>query len=260
MVVVKMDCRKLLEQCKELSRQLDQLGGYFQNEGVEYDSFMAEDFDCEAKSIIKEVDIWKTEALIFMEKNLEANEDKRTTKKLVIHTDGGAKDNGSENSVASFGVCARLYENDKMTSREIYTQRVDGKTNNQMEMAAMTIALATALKSDATEVEIHTDSNYVLKGLTEWIQGWKRNGWKNSSKQPVKNSELWIKMDKFHNDAIEKFGSDSINILKVKAHSNDYFNEHIDSICTWSMSELNNKEIKRQTITEENDDWKDVWN
>lgn len=254
-----MGYRELFEQCKELSGRLNQLGGYFQNDGAKYDLLMVEDFDFEAKNIIKEISAWEKEALLFMEEKLEVK-DKTGVKKLVIHTDGGTKDNGSENSVASFGVCARLYENDKMTRREIYTQRVDGKTNNQMEMAAMTIALATALKSDATEVEIHTDSNYVLKGLTEWIQGWKRNGWKNSSKQPVKNYELWIKMDKFHNDAIEKFGSGSINILKVKAHSNDYFNEHIDSICTWSMRELNNKEIKRQIVFEENDDWKDVWN
>ena len=62
-------------------------------------------------------------------------------------------------------------------------------TNNRMELMAAIAALE-ALK-EPCEVELHTDSKYVMNGITEWIHGWKRNGWKTADKKPVKNGELW---------------------------------------------------------------------
>jgi ribonuclease HI len=66
-------------------------------------------------------------------------------------------------------------------------------TNNRMELMAAISALE-ALKGPSV-VDIHTDSEYVQKGISTWIHGWKRNGWRNSLKQPVKNAELWQRLD-----------------------------------------------------------------
>jgi ribonuclease HI len=66
-------------------------------------------------------------------------------------------------------------------------------TNNRMELAAA-IAALDALKQPS-RVDIHTDSEYVQKGISTWIHGWKRRGWRNSLKQPVKNADLWQRLD-----------------------------------------------------------------
>jgi ribonuclease HI len=66
-------------------------------------------------------------------------------------------------------------------------------TNNRMELTAAISALE-ALKGPS-RVDIHTDSEYVQKGISTWIQGWKRNGWRNSLKKPVKNADLWQRLD-----------------------------------------------------------------
>ena len=66
-------------------------------------------------------------------------------------------------------------------------------TNNRMELMAAITALEALTKP--AHVDIHTDSEYVKKGISEWIRGWKRNGWRTSTKQPVKNAELWQRLD-----------------------------------------------------------------
>lgn len=66
-------------------------------------------------------------------------------------------------------------------------------TNNRMEMTAVLEGLK-QLKKVPSRVHVVSDSNYVIKGLTEWIRGWERNGWRTASKQPVKNKELWIEL------------------------------------------------------------------
>ena len=66
-------------------------------------------------------------------------------------------------------------------------------TNNRMELAAA-IAALDALKKPS-RVDLHSDSEYLRNGISVWIDGWKRNGWRTSAKQPVKNAELWLKLD-----------------------------------------------------------------
>ena len=66
-------------------------------------------------------------------------------------------------------------------------------TNNRMELKAVIEALG-ALKGPC-EIVLHTDSQYVMKGMTEWIRGWKAKGWKTASKEPVKNADLWRELD-----------------------------------------------------------------
>ena len=94
-------------------------------------------------------------------------------------------------------------------------------TNNQMELFAPIKALKKIPKS--SKVQIFTDSKYVKSGITEWINNWKKNGWKTADKQPVKNKELWEELDLLNNEF-------KISWNWVKAHSTDQLNNEVDLI------------------------------
>lgn len=94
-------------------------------------------------------------------------------------------------------------------------------TNNKMELCAAINALNSIPENE--EIELFTDSNYVKNGITSWIHNWKRNGWKNSQKEPVKNQELWIQLDKL----VEKR---KIHWNWVRGHTGDHFNEIADQL------------------------------
>ena len=85
----------------------------------------------------------------------------------------------------------------------------------------------TALKKikTASEITIYTDSTYVKNGITEWINNWKINGWKNANKKPVKNKDLWIELDSLCKDNL-------ITWKWVKGHSNDKYNNLADELAT----------------------------
>ncbi|PDH20810.1 MAG: ribonuclease HI [Pelagibacterales bacterium MED-G42] len=94
-------------------------------------------------------------------------------------------------------------------------------TNNQMELLAPIKALKKIPKG--SKVQIFTDSKYVKSGITEWIHNWKKNGWKTSNKQPVKNKELWTELDLLSNEF-------EIIWIWVKAHSSNELNNEVDLI------------------------------
>ena len=94
-------------------------------------------------------------------------------------------------------------------------------TNNQMELLAPIKALKKIPKG--SNVQIFTDSKYVKSGITEWINNWKKNGWKTASKQPVKNKDLWTELDQMTNEFQIKWSW-------VKAHSTDDLNNEVDLI------------------------------
>jgi len=94
-------------------------------------------------------------------------------------------------------------------------------TNNRMELMAVIQGLA-ALKSPST-VELHSDSQYVLKGLNEWMAGWKKNGWRTSGKQPVKNQDLWQQLD-----ALTQ--THTIRFHWVRGHAGHPENEQADQL------------------------------
>ena len=107
------------------------------------------------------------------------------SERVVIHTDGACSGNpgpGGWGAVLQYGSTVK-----ELKGGEALT------TNNRMELTAAIEAL-NALKR-ACIVELHTDSVYVKDGLTKWIHGWKRNGWRTSEKKPVKNVELWQALD-----------------------------------------------------------------
>ena len=94
-------------------------------------------------------------------------------------------------------------------------------TNNQMELFAPIQALKKIPKG--SKVQIFTDSKYVKSGITEWIHNWKKNGWKTTNKQQVKNKELWTELDLLSNEFEIKWSW-------VKAHSTDKLNNEVDLI------------------------------
>jgi ribonuclease HI len=100
-------------------------------------------------------------------------------------------------------------------------------TNNRMELMAA-IAALTALREPVT-VDLYTDSNYVREGIGGWIEGWKRNGWKTSSKKPVKNVELWQALD-------EARRRHTVTWHWVKGHAGHPENERADELARMGMA------------------------
>ena len=96
-------------------------------------------------------------------------------------------------------------------------------TNNRMELLAAIMSLK-KIKSNS-EVIIFTDSAYVKNGITEWMKNWKKNGWKNSNKKPVKNKDLWVKLDKLCE-------ANNVSWKWVKGHSTNEFNNLADELAT----------------------------
>lgn len=130
-----------------------------------------------------------------------------------MYTDGACKGNPGP---GGWGVWLRSGSHEKdLFGGEPVT------TNNRMELMAVIKGLE-QLKRPCT-VDVHLDSTYVRKGITEWIAAWKAKGWKTSSKQPVKNADLWRELDALANDGIHQ-----INWHFVKGHSGDVGNDRAD--------------------------------
>jgi ribonuclease HI len=102
-------------------------------------------------------------------------------------------------------------------------------TNNRMELMAAIEAL-NALKKPSV-VRLHTDSKYVMDGLTKWIHGWKKNGWKTTDKKPVKNEDLWRKLDAAN--ALHQ-----VTWKWVKGHSDDEMNNRADELARSAIKKL----------------------
>ena len=100
-------------------------------------------------------------------------------------------------------------------------------TNNRMELTAAIMALE-ALKRPC-EIDLHTDSQYVRGGITGWMAGWKRNGWKTSDKKPVKNVELWQKLE-------EAAARHQVKWHWVRGHAGDPMNERADELARRGMA------------------------
>jgi ribonuclease HI len=80
-----------------------------------------------------------------------------------------------------------------------------------------------------TEIYLYTDSQYVVKGLTEWLTSWKKRGWKSATKSPIKNKELWMELDSIHSNF------SNIRVVWVKGHSNSFGNNKADSLANYAM-------------------------
>jgi len=135
------------------------------------------------------------------------------TEQVIIYTDGACKGNPGP---GGWGVFFQY----KKHKKELYGGELEA-TNNQMELMAAIMALESLTKP--CDIALHTDSKYVLQGITEWMVNWKKRGWKTAAKKPVKNADLWRRLDA----AIERH---QIKWIWVKGHSGNVGNEKADSL------------------------------
>jgi ribonuclease HI len=140
---------------------------------------------------------------------------------VEIFTDGACSGNPGPG-----GWGALLRWNGK--ERELWGGEAD-TTNNRMELMAAIRAFE-ALKKPVT-ARITTDSVYVKDGITQWIHGWKRNGWRTSSKQPVKNADLWQRLEAV-------MAQHTVEWRWVKGHSGNAENERVDGLARRGVSEV----------------------
>ena len=134
-------------------------------------------------------------------------------KKIEIFTDGSCLGNPGPGGYAAI---LKYKKTEKILSNGYYKT-----TNNRMELLAAIVALE-QLK-EACEVQLYSDSQYLRNGITNWIHGWKKNGWKTANKQPVKNVDLWQRLD-------ELVKSHHIEWIWVKGHAGHIENERCDII------------------------------
>jgi len=138
-----------------------------------------------------------------------------------IYSDGACKGNPG---VGGWGALLRC----NGTEKELYGGERD-TTNNRMEMQAVIEALKSLTRQ--CKVVVHTDSSYVQKGISEWIHGWKRNGWRTSDKKPVKNADLWKILD-------ELAGKHDIEWRWVKGHAGHPENERADALANLGVESV----------------------
>lgn len=141
-------------------------------------------------------------------------------KKIEIYTDGSSLGNPGP------GGWGTVVVEDNQIIKELGGCDKD-TTNNRMELQAAIEALKYMVKSSVAEVTIHADSAYVLGGVTNWIFGWEKNGWKTSKKEPVLNQDLWKELIGY----VREFKG-KIIWQKVKGHSGHVFNDKADEIAT----------------------------
>ena len=144
-----------------------------------------------------------------------------STKIVEIYTDGACRGNPGPG-----GWGASLRYNGKQ--KDLYGGEAE-TTNNRMELMAVIKSLESLSRS--CEVKIFTDSKYVLEGMTKWMANWKKRGWKTSAKKPVKNAELWQRLD----TAVQ---AHDVSWQWVKGHSGDDGNEHADMLANRGIDEM----------------------
>ncbi|GAA0425394.1 ribonuclease HI [Cocleimonas flava] len=140
--------------------------------------------------------------------------------KVIVYTDGGCRGNPGP---GGWGAVLKFGEHEK----EIYGYEAE-TTNNRMELMAAISALE--MLSRSCEIELTTDSQYVRKGILEWMDGWKKRGWKTAAKKPVKNKDLWQRLDA----AVQ---THNINWHWIKGHSGHPGNERADDLANRAMDE-----------------------
>ena len=141
---------------------------------------------------------------------------------VIIHTDGACKGNPGPGGWGAVLQAGGGHE------KELWGGEPN-TTNNRMELMAAIMALE-ALKRPC-KVELHTDSKYVMQGITKWMRGWKARGWLTADKKPVKNAELWQRLDaaRLRHDVKWRW---------VKGHAGHELNERADQLANRGVAEL----------------------
>lgn len=146
-------------------------------------------------------------------------------KTVNIWCDGSALGNGKDDACCGAGVVLEY----KGVLKELSIPLPNYKSNNQAELYACSAALEAI--SEPCDVKLYTDSRYVEQGVKSWIKGWKRRGWKKVDGQPVKNQELWQRLDNLlqvHN----------VEFVWVKAHADNEMNNKADALAVEASTSL----------------------
>jgi len=142
-------------------------------------------------------------------------------KQVIIYTDGACRGNPGP---GGWGALVRF----DSVEKEIFGGQTN-TTNNQMELSAAIEGLS--ILTEPCNVELFTDSKYVMDGITQWIQNWKKNNWRTAAKKDVKNKELWQKLDQLINQH-------QVQWHWVKGHSGDAGNEAADLLANKGIDSI----------------------
>jgi len=144
---------------------------------------------------------------------------------IRIYTDGGCSGNPGPGGWA-YVILSQTHQESKIIAQNMGAEK--NTTNNRMELTAVIEALRALKKMEGLpekdkplKASVYTDSQYVQKGISEWIHTWKRNSWKTSDKKPVKNRELWLELDSLSTDF-------SLIWEWVRGHDGNEYNEMCD--------------------------------
>jgi ribonuclease HI len=137
---------------------------------------------------------------------------------VIIYTDGACSGNPGPGGWGS----VLMYKGHR---RELSGGQTD-TTNNRMEMMAVIKALETLKRP--CNITLHTDSTYVMKGMTEWLEGWKKRNWRTAGKKPVKNVDLWQRLE-------TAIAEHKVKWVWVKGHSGVPENERADELATQAI-------------------------
>jgi ribonuclease HI len=154
---------------------------------------------------------------------------------LVIYTDGGCSGNPGPGGWAF--IILRDTPLDALQGVKVLAEQSGSEkntTNNRMELMAAIAALDTlkTLANTPKKITLYTDSQYLQRGMTEWLKSWKAKGWRTSGKQQVKNQDLWQKLDSLS-------GEFSITWAWVKGHAGNAYNERCDSMTQEAIAAVN---------------------
>lgn len=153
------------------------------------------------------------------------------TKRVEIYTDGACSGNpgpGGWGAILLYGDARK-----ELKGGETPT------TNNRMELMAAIKALEALTRPSA--VDLHSDSQYLRDGISKWIHGWKRNGWKTADKKPVKNAELWQELD------AQRLRHD-VAFHWVKGHAGHELNERADELAREGMAPFKGRAVPAQSV------------
>jgi ribonuclease HI len=161
---------------------------------------------------------------------------------LKIYTDGGCSGNPGPGGWA-YVIIMQTFQGEQIIAQNNGSQK--DTTNNKMELTAVIEALRELkrMKDAPKRASVYTDSQYVQKGITEWILTWKRNLWRTSDKKPVKNKELWVELDALASDF-------SVNWEWVKGHAGNKYNELCDSMTQESIDSIKSTTGETPAVTQ----------
>lgn len=157
---------------------------------------------------------------------------------VVMYSDGGCHNTGDRKGDGSY---AFLFKTDNREFVDVYCEFVANTTNNRTEMLAVIEGLKYAIKHDIAEVEVVSDSGYLVKGYTDpaYLERWVTNGWKTSSNRPVQNIDMWTELQKISWHI-------GFNFHHIRGHNKDnnkthaFWNNICDKACTYMINEFAN--------------------